>query len=91
MERSLQKKALLDEFITTKLHSDGVFLIRLISSNSGDTVTAALLKVIRPHSYSDNRYWRINYVILNCNFRNCGMISYLLEVVFHLHTQNHSF
>ncbi|GMT00552.1 hypothetical protein PENTCL1PPCAC_22726 [Pristionchus entomophagus] len=44
MERSQQKKALLDEFITTKLHSDGVFLIRLISSNSGDTITAALLK-----------------------------------------------
>lgn len=45
MEKSPRKKALLDEFITTKLHSDGVFLIRLISSNSGDTITASLLKV----------------------------------------------
>ncbi|VDL81135.1 unnamed protein product [Nippostrongylus brasiliensis] len=44
MARSSHKRSLLQQFVVEKLRTDGVFLVRLVSENSGDMVTLALLK-----------------------------------------------
>ncbi|KAJ1362744.1 hypothetical protein KIN20_022409 [Parelaphostrongylus tenuis] len=44
--RSVQKRSLLQEFVIEKLRTDGVFLLRLVSENSGDMVTLALLRTL---------------------------------------------
>ncbi|KHJ77375.1 innexin-19 domain protein [Oesophagostomum dentatum] len=44
--RSLHKRSLLQQFVSEKLRTDGVFLVRLVSENSGDMVTLALLKTL---------------------------------------------
>ncbi|EPB77820.1 putative innexin-3 [Ancylostoma ceylanicum] len=48
--RSLHKRSLLQQFVSEKLRTDGVFLVRLVckcyAENSGDMVTLALLKTL---------------------------------------------
>lgn len=44
--RSMERRALVDEFVSTKLRADGLFLIRLVAANSGDLVTCELLNAL---------------------------------------------
>ncbi|CAJ0944602.1 unnamed protein product, partial [Mesorhabditis belari] len=46
VKENTYKKSLLQSFVVEKLRADGVFLIRLISSNSGEMVTYSLLKTL---------------------------------------------
>uniref|UniRef100_A0A914RGE1 Innexin n=1 Tax=Parascaris equorum TaxID=6256 RepID=A0A914RGE1_PAREQ len=44
--RGDRRRALVDEFISEKLRPDGLFLLRLIQSNSGDIVTCELIATL---------------------------------------------
>lgn len=44
--RSQRSQALIDEFVAEKLRPDGLFLLRLVQSNSGDIVTCDLIATL---------------------------------------------
>lgn len=46
MARSHERRSLVDEFVSTKLKADGLFIVRLVAANSGDLVTCELLNAL---------------------------------------------